>query len=311
MAQLIKLEDYVSRYEWNVYRYPSQFIRMKQDNWKEMHNLWLNDDFAHNIKTDDPEPIMSKWKSFLKPDSRKTTTATELHDDPIDLPKTENDLRYYFLDKLFPLQLKWATSTATDVSFMPNDYYENDRLKYFLMRFPDTYLLMYYPIFNVKKAPVEGNIIFISPIGIEIIHMIEKQPGTLITADGERTWLVKEEAKQETKMLSPLLALKRTEKIVKSIMNQAGIALPVSKVVLSRTNHIASLKESYNTKIIGKHEYEDWFTEKRNLVSPLKNQQLKTAELLLKHCQTTAVKRPEWESDDDEAFLSGSGEKGS
>ncbi|MEW9677703.1 hypothetical protein ABRT01_16220 [Lentibacillus sp. L22] len=47
--------------------------------------------------------------------------------------------------------------------------------------------------------------------------------------------------------------------------------------------------------------YQSWFSEKRSLVSPMKNQQLKAAHALLKHCQTTSVKRPEWE-EETEAF---------
>lgn len=308
MAQLIKLEDYVSRYEWNIYRYPSQFIRMKQDNWKKVYNLWLDDNIPEDFQQGESESDYAnpKWKSIFKPGSRKTASITQ--DNTTNLPKTENDLKHYFLGKLFPLQLKWASSTVTDVSFIEADYHENDLLKYFLQSFPDTYLVMYYPIFNIKKAPVDGEIILISPIGIEIIHMIEKAPGTRITADGERTWLIKEEAEEESKILSPLLALKRTEQIVKSVLNQEDIVLPLQKTVLSRINHITSHKEPYNTKLIGKQDYEDWFSNKRKLVSPLKNQQLKAAELLLKNCRTTAVKRPEWEADDEPLFMNDDGE---
>ncbi|QKY69739.1 NERD domain-containing protein [Lentibacillus sp. CBA3610] len=302
MAQLIKLEDYVSRYEWNVYRYASQFIRMKQDNWKKIYDMWLDDDMTEDSGKDTPESAFSKWKSFFKTSSQKMESAT--NDETSTLPETEKDLKHYFLDKLFPLQLKWASSTVTDVSFMEKDYNENDLLKYFLKRFPDTYLVMYYPIFNVKKAPVDGEIILISPIGIEIIYMIEESPDTLITAEGDRTWLMKK-GTTESKILSPLLALKRTEQIVKSALSQEGAVLPVKKVVLSRANHITSHREPYNTKVIGKHDYENWFTEKRQLVSPLKNQQLKSAELLLKNCRTTAVKRPEWEADNSHTFTNG------
>jgi len=42
MAQLIKLYDYIWRYEWNMYRYPSQYIRLKKDKWKDLHNDWID-----------------------------------------------------------------------------------------------------------------------------------------------------------------------------------------------------------------------------------------------------------------------------
>ncbi|TFJ92594.1 NERD domain-containing protein [Lentibacillus salicampi] len=308
MAQLIKLEDYISRYEWNIYRYPSQFIRMKQDHWKKLHDMWLNGEILHEaVQEEPPVSVFSRWKSFLTPGRSKMEPVPQ---DENYVPETETDLKHYFLDKLFPQQLKWASSTVTDVSFMAENYYENDRLKYYLQRFPDTYLLMYYPIFTIKKAPVDGEIILISPIGIDIIYMVEKTPGAVITAEGKRSWLIKERKERtegESKMLSPILALKRTEQIVKSVLNQENIEFPIKKVVLSRTNDIVSHAEPYNTKLIGKHDYKDWLTEKRKLHSPLKNLQLKAAEGLLKNCQITAVKRPEWEDDDDHTFTDSGG----
>lgn len=35
MAQLVKLYDYISRYETNPFHYPSRFIQLKQDNWQQ------------------------------------------------------------------------------------------------------------------------------------------------------------------------------------------------------------------------------------------------------------------------------------
>jgi hypothetical protein len=42
MAQLIKLLDYVSRYETDLYRYPSQFVRLKKQQWEKMKQHWKN-----------------------------------------------------------------------------------------------------------------------------------------------------------------------------------------------------------------------------------------------------------------------------
>ncbi|KHF29248.1 hypothetical protein LR68_02036 [Anoxybacillus sp. BCO1] len=35
MGQLIKLQDYISRYELDIYHYPSEFIRLKKSNGNE------------------------------------------------------------------------------------------------------------------------------------------------------------------------------------------------------------------------------------------------------------------------------------
>lgn len=294
MAQLIKLNDYVSRYEWNVYRYPSQYMRLKQDNWKKLYGLW-NAPIEEVIpEGQDAEPAVStfsKWKHIFK---RGIVNETPAQDQG--LPETEQELKQYFLDELYPVQLKWASSTVADISFMQKGYEDDQTLKYFLQRFPDTYLLMYYPVFTIKKAPIDGEIILISPIGVEIIYLLKEDQSATIVATNGRAWKV-ETNRQESTILSPLLALKRTEQIVKSILHKNEIDFPVQKVVLSKTNPIVVDDEAYDTKIVGKQAYKNWFTKKRNLVSPLKNRQLKVADALLKHCRTTSIKRPEWEEE--------------
>lgn len=299
MAQLIKLKDYVSRYEWNAYRYPSQYIRLKQENWETLYNSWINTDLVDEETEEEMEQTpFRKFKSFFKKDE----SLDDKQKDHIEewLPTTEQQLRHYFLDKLYPFQLKWATSTVTDVSFMDQTFNDDPTLKYFLQRFPDIYLVMYYPIFNLKNAPVDGEIIFISPLNIEIIYLLEQDPSSIIMASDERTWTV-ETNHVQTKTLSPLIALRRTEQIVKSLLKTNNIEFPITKTVLSRTNDIVFSSAPYNSNIIGKRQYKTWFENKRKLSSPLKNIQLKVIETLLKHCLSTSVRRPEWE--DDQPFL--------
>lgn len=301
IAQLIKLQDYVSRYEWNAYRYPSQYIRLKQENWKKLHHLWNNaEQETKEIETEEAISTFAKWKAFMTRSSVQEEEQEVKKDDI--LPKTEEKLKHYFLDNLLPFQLKWASSTVTDVSFIDKGFEKDANLKYFLQRFPDTYLLMYYPIFSIKNAPIDGGLILISPIGMEIIYLLEEQVDTKLLAGDGRTWGKEDTNGTQSKMLSPLIALKRTEQIIKRILESENVDFSIKKVVLSRSNQIVFHTEPYNTKIIGKLEYDKWFNEKRKLVSPLKNRQLKVIETLLKHCQTTSVKRPEWEEERDEFF---------
>nr|WP_164217351.1 NERD domain-containing protein [Virgibacillus sp. YIM 98842] len=301
MAQLIKLQDYISRYEWDVYRYPSQYIRLKKDQWNKLYSIWENPENEMEFieSKNEQQSALSRIKSmFSKKDNHIRETGEEQEEQEI-LPETEQELKQYFLDKLLPFQLKWATSTVTDTSFIDTSYYADPVLKYFLQRFPDTYLIMYYPIFSIKNAPVDGEIVIISPIGVEIIYLLEAEEGASIMAGNERTWLI-ETSQNQRKILNPSIALKRTEKIIQSILHAEQHDFPIKKTILSRVNPIVFAREPYQTKVIGRQQYETWFQEKRQLDSPLKSYQLKTAEALLKFCRTTSVKRPEWEEDTDE-----------
>ncbi|MEQ6378577.1 NERD domain-containing protein [Bacillaceae bacterium S4-13-58] len=257
MAQLIKLQDYISRYEIDIFHYPGQFIRLKQENWKKFNSMG------------------------------------ELQEAYI----SEEEKKQYYLDALMPFQLKWASSTIREKSFLDYYYKSNPTLRYFLQRFPDTFLVMFQPIFLLKKAPVEGEIIIITPVEILCLTIIEFPEEVTIIAGDDRTWM-QEKDNVRTPFLSPMISLKRTDVIIRSILNRYSINFPVRKLVLSQTNEIQYQTEPYQTKYIGKEAYPEWFKKIRTFKSPLKHMQLKASEALLMHCQTTSVKRSEWEEDD-------------
>lgn len=50
MAQLIKLQDYISRYEWDTYRYPAQYIRQKKEQWERFYSEWLDPSLKEKVK---------------------------------------------------------------------------------------------------------------------------------------------------------------------------------------------------------------------------------------------------------------------
>lgn len=302
MAQLIKLENYISRYEKDPFHYPGQFTRLKQENWKKLLQTWeyqketvLNNDVIIEEEEQDSIP---KWRKFFP-----LKEELDSKEDDFSLPKTKDDLKQYFLDTLLPFQLKWASTTMNEMSFLDRDYYENLTLRYFLQRFPDTFLILYHPVFQFKNATIDGEIILITPIGIDIITIIERPSSHKIIVGDDRTWYT-EENNVQTKFLSPILALKRTETVIKSILSTANLSIPFRKIVLSRTNVIEYKSEPYLTKFIGMEQHQDWLKNQRELISPLKYNQLKVAEAILQHCDTVSVRRPEWEQQEMDDFSS-------
>lgn len=300
MGQLIKLEDYISRYQRDVFHYPGQYIRLKQENWKKMIQMWEKRiSEPEEEDTEEPEqkfPFIN-FKQFFN--RRKEIDVEEA--ETSQLPKTKEELKQQFLDMLFPFQLNWASSTISEMSFLDKSYQENLTLKYFMQRFPDTFLFMYHPIFQLKNASVDADIIMITPVSIEIIQLLERPSDQHFIAEDGRTWFV-EENNVRKKIISPMISIRRTEKIVKSILAVNSLNIPVNNVVLSRTNHIQFYLEPYQTSFVGKDQHEQWLQGKRNFVSPLKHNQLKVAEALLSFSDTVAVNRPEWNQQDQEEF---------
>lgn len=236
MAQLVKLYDYVSRYESNPFHYPTQFIRLKQENWQQLEDVWRKEqeEVAMNRAPIEKEEIKKQRLFDFFSKKGDDSFPDDTFPSP-SLPSSKKELVQYFLDQLLPFQYKWATSTISHVSYTDSKYMSDDMLTYFLQRFPDIYLLMYYPIFSIKNAPVDGEIIMISPVSIEIIYVVQGIQDASIIVSENRSWTV-ETSSQPTSMLSPVISLRRTEQIIQSILQVHHIDFPIQKVILSEEN---------------------------------------------------------------------------
>ncbi|MBM7542978.1 NERD domain-containing protein [Amphibacillus cookii] len=300
MGQLIKLENYISRYQRDILHYPRQFIRLKQDNWKRLLDLWHNQPNINRIEA----PLEEKNQTAIFDKIMGMFNKREvIEEQPIDSlpPQNEEQLKQYFLDSLYHFQLNWSSTTLHEMSFLDRSYQEDLTLKYFLQRFPDSFLFMYQPVFKLKNATVDADIIMITPFEVNIIKLVEYPSSRTVIAGDDRTWFI-EENHVRSKMLSPMLSVKRSDKIVKSILNHQGLDIPIHKIILSRTNIIDFDLEPFQTTYVDKEAHEEWLQKQRAYTSPLKHQQLKVADALLAYSDTVAVNRPEWEQVEDDEF---------
>lgn len=317
MAQLIKLQDYVSRYAQDIYLYPSRFVRLKKKQWEGVKDKWENGPLqpeelnGYEHPGEQSSTILQKIKSIVHlsdtPQSEpKQDTHFALDEDQetmldgheiekLGKIQTIDGLKQHFLDQLIPFQLKWASSTLTEKSFIAKEFTNDPTLKFLLQRFPDTYLILYKPIFLLKKAPVEAELILVTPGAAICISFVEAEENAVFVGSKERFWIKKTKNKQ-TKILNPLIALNRTDKIVKTLFDMYGVELPVQKLLLSRNGFIDYPLAPYGVQFIEKRNFEEWFTALRGMKSPLKHMQLKAAQILLQYCQTTSIRRLEWES---------------
>ncbi|TDB51092.1 MULTISPECIES: NERD domain-containing protein [Bacillaceae] len=316
MAQLIKIQDYLSRYERDLYHYSSQFTRVKQHNWDRAKEYFYNGkeaDIAELEESLTPEQsLFQKVKFFFKKDElveidkqyMEVAIEKEEGEESFDAenlttfvtdPKNLQDLKVLFLENVFQMQMRWATSTLFELSNADKRYFYDEKLQYFLKSFPDTFLLMYKPVFLVKKAPVEAEVILITPTETICIAMVEGKNGSVFQYSKENFWteLI---GKDKKKVLNPVLGLNRTVQLVKSLYQSHNIDRPIRKVLLSRNGFFDSPKEPYQIDFIDKRNYEEWFYSLRRLSAPLKFNQLQAAEALLKHSQSIYFDRSENES---------------
>ncbi|ARI76757.1 hypothetical protein [Halobacillus mangrovi] len=66
MAQLIKLQDYISRYETSIYQYPSQFIRLKRENWSKFQHLFEQGLLEEDVEELEGEVTAKKSKGISR-----------------------------------------------------------------------------------------------------------------------------------------------------------------------------------------------------------------------------------------------------
>lgn len=319
MGQLIKLQDFVSRYEQDIYTYPSRFVRLKKQQWERTKENWENEGMDTSnltlptpsdwIEEETDQPLfLQKLKGFFRKGNNDDQQAVEEEgmvqskEDPLQFsasfdfkPQTEEELKRQFLDQLYRFQLKWASSTLTEKSDLPSKFKYEENLKFFLQRFPDTYLVLYHPIFLLKNAPVEVDVILLTPTDVWCITFLEEENSAVFVGSNQRFWL-KRGQKEEKKILSPLLSLNRTERIIRNIFKLNEIDLPIHKLIISRNGYIDYPTAPFDVKFAEGRNFEEWFKLMRSSKSPLKHIQLKCAESLLQFCQTTSLRRIEWDA---------------
>lgn len=320
MGQLIKLQDYISRYEQDIFSYPSRFVRLKRQQWERTKINWENEGldtsnlyFPQSVLNEEAEQdhdrthLLKKLTDLFKPhqkelfDDNSQENSLLTKEDPMEFaasftfkPDTIEDLKQQFLDQLYRFQLKWASSTILEKSDFHSKYYFEEKLKFFLQRFPDTFLVLYKPIFLLKKAPIEAEVILLTPTDVWCITFVEAEDSAVFVGSSERFWL-KRTQKGDRKVLNPLLSLNRTQKIIRNIFKMHEIDLPIHKLIMSRNGYIDYPSPPFDVQFAETRNFEQWFQSIRALKAPLKHIQLKGAQVLLQYCQTVCIRRLEWE----------------
>lgn len=324
MAQLVKLQDYISRYQVDLKRYPTQFVRLKKQQWERTKGEWENGEFTSSyLETEDEAELPEKKSLFsklfhrVKEDSSKEEDILEenelidedtipkehttLHFNPniVSNPQSKEELKQMYLDQLFHFQLKWASSTLREKSHVDPKFMRDTLLRTFTLHLPDNYFLFYYPILKLKKAPVELEVLLVLPTEVICLVVLEAKNSDAFIGSSERFWVMKS-GKAEKKVLSPMIGLNRMESILMQIFKKKEVDLPIRKVVLSRNGYIDYPGTSHNVQFIDERKFSEWFMTLKSSPSPMKHMQFKAAQAILDLVQTTSYSRVGWEDDNEE-----------
>lgn len=306
MAHLIKLDNYISRYQFDIFRYPSQFTRQKKERWHNIKTEWENyqqDLHFPRLEIEREEWLLQEKRNnkFLSQlfyrlkryySGKVQEKNTELiYDNKKFKAKSLEELKNNFYDDLFKSQLRWASSSLLEESIINPKYKYDERLKFFIQQLPDNYLVMYYPVFCIKQAPLEVEVLLLSPTEITCISILEGKESSIFETSSERFWIEHINGGQKRRV-SPMLSINRMTSVVKSILNNQ-LSFPIKKVVLTFDSLIDNKVTGLQVEIVDHRNLTLWHEKMKKNPSPIKTVQLQVARALLEHCETIASRRQE------------------
>ncbi|RHW33249.1 NERD domain-containing protein [Lysinibacillus yapensis] len=328
MAQLVKLQDYISRYQIDLTRYPTQFVRLKKIQWDRVKQQWesgIEIPKWEHLEIPDEKDRKKRFSLFERLKFKKTPKEIEdieeveisnelmnvgevmdegentLHFEPTILynPNTLEELKKMFLDQFFQFQVKWASSTTREKSYVDPRFMRDTLLRTFLQKLPDSFLLFYYPIVKVKKAPVELDIVLLTPRECICITVVEQEEQAVFIGNSDRFW-VKKVGKSSGKMLNPFIQMNRMEAIIAKLFAEHEVKMPIRKVLLSRNGYFDYPGSVFNVQFVDKREFPKWMEQLRQIPSPMKHMQMRAAKVLLQAVQTTSFNRDIWHVEETE-----------
>lgn len=325
MAQLVKIQDYVSRYQIDLARYPTQFVRLKKSQWDRVKRQWISGEDITEWQHDDNdtaiEPFVDKERfTFFKKifsgrqkvdeDIELVDVSDELMDDKDAIPEEEttltfeprivyapqsiHELKRMFKDQFFHFQMKWASSTLREKSYVDPRFMRDTLLRTLLLNLPDNYLVFYYPIIKVKKAPIELDVVLMSPTECICVTVLEAENQAVYVGNSERFW-VKKVGTKDSKLLNPTINLGRMESVLTQLFKQDGVDMPIRKVVLTRNGYFDYPGAPYNIQLVDHRNYAEWLDQLTKSSSPMKHMQIRAAQSVLNNVQTTSFNRDIWQ----------------
>ncbi|WP_409370462.1 nuclease-related domain-containing protein [Lysinibacillus sp. 38-6] len=327
MAQLVKIQDYISRYQIDLARYPTQFVRLKKSQWDRIKRQWESGEditeWQHTENDKDNDVFEEKERfSFIKKiftgrqkeevqeDIEQIDGTNEFAEEEDEIPEEEttlsfepnivyapqsiHELKRMFIDQFFHFQMKWASSTLREKSYVDPRFMRDSLLRTLLQNLPDNYLVFYYPILQVRKAPIELDVVLMSPTECICITVLETENQAVYVGGSDRFWLKKVGTK-DAKILNPMINLSRMESVLSQLFKQDQVDMPIRKVILTRNGYFDYPGSPFNVRLVDRRNYNEWMHTLKNVASPMKHMQIRAAQTILNNVQTTSFNRDIWQ----------------
>lgn len=316
MAQLVKLHDYISRYETDIYRYPSRFVRLKKERWNRFFSDWAmkreHYELDKSLLQLQNEPsiveerneniILNKFKQWLPKRKNKSfdkdnsdwflNIGDDFYQQISNNRSIENkeQLKDIFKEEIFQFQISWASSSITEKSVVKKKYYYDPLLSFMLKELPDSYFIFYEPVIYLKKAPVDFDTIILTPSEMWLISNLFGSQDTIYQSFSENYWKKLHKGSEE-KILHPSVMIRRMRSVIEHILLENELSFPIRTAIVAKDSYIDIPQANQQIKLIDRRNFPHWHERLVRNVAPIKHQQLKIADALFKQSLTVSIPR--------------------
>ncbi|HSU80713.1 MAG TPA: nuclease-related domain-containing protein [Candidatus Angelobacter sp.] len=195
-----------------------------------------------------------------------------------------------FFNDLYPHQLTWASSTSLRRSKGANSLKKDESLKNLLSWFGDASLLLYHPVLKIEGVETELDSILVTPFSIYVIHYLEGEKGSVFQGRSKRQW-AEIRSEEERLLVNPLISLARSTELVARSLQGLTEGLSLKPVLLVPNSFVEFADPGRGVQIIDQTHFSNWLKTMEPYRAPVKNNQLKVVEVLLRKAMTRAESR--------------------
>ncbi|SFG42436.1 hypothetical protein [Sporolactobacillus nakayamae] len=260
MAQLIKVNQCVSRYQLNLRCYANRYNWLKKRRMEAWREKWLD---KHTIQN--------------------SVSGVD---------KYSNHWKIGFDDWLFDKQVLWSTRTAFERSARPDDILTEQWLRRMLKGINDVSFFMYRPVLLTKSGPVQLDSLLITNDRICCVHPLLGETGDVFQPYSQRMWNQITNGAAVRPLVNPMISLRRTKAVVAAFLKGKGLtSMQVATVVYAPDCYIEDTVNDYETDFVDQRNESEWFQRMDQHSLLMKREQLEAAEALLKMSETLCDSR--------------------
>lgn len=265
MAIPVKIFDVTSKYERDMLDQFNRFQEYVESDTLSMRRL-------HESNRLNPPEIIefeNPWWKFWR-----RTERIELEPTPL----TDAQFQALLIKRRHIQKLQFACEGATEHDMPFLAFLKDGSYRMMLSEWNDQHFFMYRPVIEWSGATVELSHIIIGPSHLYVVEWLEGDR-SIYHISKEKTWIHQPLKGENTRVINPLIALTRTEEMVRQFLpSYDGV---IQKVAVAPKGYFDHMPETRSTHFISRSDYEQWMKQVNTRAPIVKAQQIREVAKLL------------------------------